>query len=294
MFRQIISVLLVLLSPPAIIAQSVEHVMFKQTDDDRLMVIYDLQGKPEDKFEIELWASVDGGQEFSFQPTAVTGEVGPGITPGMNKAIIWDVFSDMSKLEDDDLTFKVVARWKYQDIAVEIPKDRNNRALSKYNIGADWGDAWAVTTAVSGKLMTGVSAGWYDHVRTIGHADPPPLHSGGALYLHPLGRSTPAVIEGRFKINESGLNLGIYTTASKGFDWLLVILVDNNEIARFNVNGKTWHSCSMPLQKYKDKEINIKLCIYPTGWNREYAFISKIWFSDSSGKEIVAMTPKGP
>jgi len=286
MFRYLLIILIICMIQMAAVAQSVENVMFKQTNDDQLLINYDLFGEAEARFNLELWVSLDGGNSFAFKPTAVIGDVGGGVAAGSNKSIVWDVFADMSKLEEDDLAFKVIALWEYWDLEVEIAKGRNNRALSKYSIDTDWGEAWAVTTEIPKSHLGNVKAGWHQTVTKVGPANPPPLSEGGALYLHPVSRSEPAILEGKFKIKSSKVSLGIHAASNMGYDWRLVVKVNGSEIGNWIVNGKIWHSFSVPLLNYNKQEINIQVCIYATGWNFEYAHISKIWFTDSSGKEI--------
>ena len=59
--------------------------------------------------EIKVFVSTDGGRTYESNPlTAVSGDVGKGVTPG-NKTIIWDVLSERDKFVFENAVFKVTA-----------------------------------------------------------------------------------------------------------------------------------------------------------------------------------------
>ena len=80
-------------------AQSVDNVVFRQTEEDQVVVTYDLNNTGRRTFEVELWLSQDGGEEFTIQPRTVEGAIGEGVRGGRGKRIVWDVLSDIRKLE---------------------------------------------------------------------------------------------------------------------------------------------------------------------------------------------------
>lgn len=266
----------------------VSNVQFEQTPDDRVLITYDLESQHPDTFVIDLWVSLDGGADFVLQPVSVSGEVGAGVTAGQSKEIWWDVMADLPKLEETALVFKVTATWSEPNLAIEIPEGRDNRAISKYNIGANWGDYWAVISLIPSGYMRNEKAGWHETVTTMGHADPPPLPNSGALYYQPVGPKEPAIIEGSFKINRPDISLNIQAVGSRGFDWRMYVKVNGSEVGNWVVDGSEWHKFTVPLTNYSDTEVNIRIFVAAHGWNRDYAHISKIWFTDSSGKEIYA------
>ena len=273
--------LLCLMADLRAVEPNVQNVTFQLTPDDRIEVTYDLAGNADDTLSVALWVSLDGGKEFSFQPKAVAGDVGNKIFPGTGRKIVWDVMADLPKFEESALTLKVTASWQEPTVPVEPAPGWDARSVSKYNIPALWGDHWAVTTVVPNKVMTRVTAGWKEPIATIGHAKPPTTQGpGGALYLHPVSRSQPAVIEGRFRMNRDGVILGIQAAGNRGADWLLVVSANGQEVGRFGVDGRNWHSFSFPLRQHKGELVTIQIKVHASGWSFEYAFIKKVWFHD--------------
>src|SRR5262245_24424309 len=58
-------------------------------------VTYDLVYQNEQAtFDVVLEASQDGGQTYDVHPVAVTGDVGPGIHPGIGRTITWQAARD--------------------------------------------------------------------------------------------------------------------------------------------------------------------------------------------------------
>ena len=71
-------------------------------------VVYELNGPADALFTVSLEASTDGGRTFAIRPSAVTGDVGTGVSPGTNKTIAWDTTKDVEELQLDRFVFRIV------------------------------------------------------------------------------------------------------------------------------------------------------------------------------------------
>src|SRR5262245_8685728 len=71
-------------------------------------IVYDLRGVIGTAFAVTLEASDDGGQTFTVRPQALTGDVGPRVAPGAEKAIVWDSTKDVDDLQVDRYVFRVI------------------------------------------------------------------------------------------------------------------------------------------------------------------------------------------
>ena len=58
-------------------------------------------------FDVVLEASDDGGQTYTVRPRAMTGDVGPRVSPGAGKTIVWDSTKDVDDLQADRYVFRV-------------------------------------------------------------------------------------------------------------------------------------------------------------------------------------------
>jgi len=74
-------------------AQNITNVSFVQKDQ-TIVVNYDISGKFYQKFNVDLYVSMDGGKTFIGPLEKVTGDVGPNITESNNKTIIWNVIQE--------------------------------------------------------------------------------------------------------------------------------------------------------------------------------------------------------
>jgi len=122
--NKFIYITFILLYPVLIYGQSIENINFQQTEEDQVIVTYDIVGSSNQTFDVELWLSLDGGTSFPTQPKTVSGDVGKDVSAGQGKRIIWQVLYDIRKLEGSDFVFKVVAREKISSpvISRETPK----------------------------------------------------------------------------------------------------------------------------------------------------------------------------
>lgn len=76
-----------------------------------VVVQYDLLGRSEATYSVDLRLSRNGGATFDYIPTATSGAVRGGVAPGRDKEIVWAALQDFSEgLEGQDFQFKVIAR----------------------------------------------------------------------------------------------------------------------------------------------------------------------------------------
>jgi len=102
-------ILLLALSPTLAWCQSVSNVRAGQTEDDQIIVTYDLLGESYQTFEISLLLSRDGGQNFDITPRTVSGDVGKDVKPGRGIKMVWDVLMDVPRLQGSAFVFRVTA-----------------------------------------------------------------------------------------------------------------------------------------------------------------------------------------
>jgi hypothetical protein len=70
-------------------------------------IVYNLNGAAGALFSVALEVSNDGGQSFVVRPSALTGDVGPGVSAGSEKTIEWDSAKDIEDLQIERLVFRV-------------------------------------------------------------------------------------------------------------------------------------------------------------------------------------------
>jgi len=92
-------------------AQQVTNVRDTQQGDD-IRITYDLYGSSNiERFTISLYVSLDGRRSWRGPLTAVSGDVGPNVRPGRNKAITWRVLEEFDELQGNNIYFKVDAAY---------------------------------------------------------------------------------------------------------------------------------------------------------------------------------------
>jgi len=106
-----ISILFLLISIVQINAQEVkvENVSFTQMDE-LIFIEYDLIGKINKKYTIDVSLSDNYGFSFRLKPQTVRGDIGKDIIPGKDKQIIWEMTEDYPNgLEGEGFVFAVDA-----------------------------------------------------------------------------------------------------------------------------------------------------------------------------------------
>ena len=103
--QKIIISSVVALSSLAAMGQSNVSNIRVQTMDHVLIIQYDLATRA----DIEVFASFDGGVNFTGPLQHVTGEAGRGIEPGRDKIIIWNVRNELGAMDNPNTVIKVVS-----------------------------------------------------------------------------------------------------------------------------------------------------------------------------------------
>lgn len=76
-----------------------------------IVVTYDLLGENGEDYTAKLLLSTSGGRAFDYEPKAITGDVGEGIRPGLDKRIAWAVLEDFPDgLRSQNVQMKVVVK----------------------------------------------------------------------------------------------------------------------------------------------------------------------------------------
>jgi len=110
-FRRISTIIFLFIVINSLNAQEVEvkNVSFTQMDE-IIVIKYDLIGKTNKKYTIDISLSDNYGTSFRITPRTVRGDVGKGITPGRGKKIIWEMTEDYPNgLEGEGFVFAVDA-----------------------------------------------------------------------------------------------------------------------------------------------------------------------------------------
>ena len=74
-------------------------------------ISYDLSA-PEARGTLDatLEVSINGGQTYDVQPRSMSGDVGPAVSPGRSKRIVWEAGKDVESLQTDQFRFRIVIR----------------------------------------------------------------------------------------------------------------------------------------------------------------------------------------
>jgi hypothetical protein len=145
-------------------AQQVKNIE-PEREGNKIIVKYTISGaKFNQKFDVSLYVSRDGGQTFKGPLEAVSGDVGEGIREGEHR-IVWDVFKDVHSLEGD-VVFDVKARV----IEEKVPKEFMVSYMG--SLDAPLG----VTVGQLGKT------GWYASFKTGTNTTKPEYTYGGETW----------------------------------------------------------------------------------------------------------------
>lgn len=101
---------LIPLASLGVAAPGVTHLEVSQRPGTDLVdVAYDLEGGGYGSVRIRLEVSSDGGASFLVPVTAVSGDVGEGILPGLGKELVWDAGVDWDGHRGTQVRFRVCA-----------------------------------------------------------------------------------------------------------------------------------------------------------------------------------------
>jgi len=89
-------------------SQSIKNITFVK-DSTRIVLHYDLVSFIKgNTYNVEIFCSTDAGETYNIPLKTVLGDVGPDISIGRDKSLVWDVFKDIGGLAGN-VSFKVVA-----------------------------------------------------------------------------------------------------------------------------------------------------------------------------------------
>ena len=112
--KQQLSLIIVLVMLPVMMfaaAPVVSNVQVAQRTDGSMLVdiTYDVADADGDDLEISVECSNDGGTTWDYAITQLSGDVGPAVAPGTNKAIVWDFPAEHPDDYDTDFVVRVTA-----------------------------------------------------------------------------------------------------------------------------------------------------------------------------------------
>ena len=138
---------------------------FRQ-DGRQIIVTYDLIGQKGEEYEVTLLLSRSGGEAFDYQPDAVSGHVGGGVSPGLDKQITWNVLEDFPDgLQGANVQFRL-----------EVEKDGGNSwlyVLGSAVLAGGGGTAAAILTGLIGGSSGGSGGGGNGESGSGGDIPPP-------------------------------------------------------------------------------------------------------------------------
>ena len=91
-----------------IFSQSIKNINWVK-DSTRIVMYYDMVGLIKGTtYSVDIFCSTDGGETYNIPIKTAIGDLGPDITLGRNKNVVWDVFKDIGGLAGN-VSFKIVA-----------------------------------------------------------------------------------------------------------------------------------------------------------------------------------------
>src|SRR5262245_33679481 len=85
-----------------------DNVQFTQLAGGVVQITYDLiSDDPRAVFSVTLDASDDGGQTWTLKPKSITGDVGPNVSAGRGKRILWEAGRDVETPRFDQFRFRL-------------------------------------------------------------------------------------------------------------------------------------------------------------------------------------------
>lgn len=143
---------LFILSFSVLQAQNISNLSFRQEGTD-ILITYDITAaKFNQKFNLELYVSTDGGASFTGPLQSVRGAIGTGVISGKGKKIRWAVFEEMPTF-GGDIVFDIRAVVTSEG----IPKKFYIGYKGSYNspLGIVAGRTGRVGYYISGRLSPG-------------------------------------------------------------------------------------------------------------------------------------------
>jgi formylglycine-generating enzyme required for sulfatase activity len=155
----------------------------------KVEIRYDLADSDSPALTVGLTGSADGGATYALPITTVSGDIGEGISPGSNKAIVWDAGADWPEQFSEQVRFRVNACEPPMDGFSLIPAgsftmgrtsgdtDSNAPPVS-VNVSAFYMGKYEVTKALWDEVRTWGAANGYTDLRVgDGKASNHPVHT---------------------------------------------------------------------------------------------------------------------
>ncbi|ADU96928.1 PAN/Apple domain-containing protein [Thermovibrio ammonificans] len=143
-------------------------------------------------------------------------------------------------------------------------------------IPESWGKTFKVVLCNPHKIPnSNQHFGWKEKAEAIGDAVPPE-GAQGVLYLYPVTKVDPAVVEGTFKVPENGATLEIRTAGNVNSSYLLKVAVNGKVVLSKTVSGSRWRVVKVPLDSYAGQTVTVDLLGCRKGWFYQYIFIDWI------------------
>lgn len=99
-----------------------QNVTFEQVGGATVHIVYDLVSTDSRAvFSVTLEGSQDRGASYTVHPKSVSGDIGPGIKPGVGKRIVWESARDIERLEIDQFRFRITAQAGPLELKVDPP-----------------------------------------------------------------------------------------------------------------------------------------------------------------------------
>lgn len=74
-------------------------------------IAYDLVSpEGQSTFDVTLEVSTNGGQTYDVDPRSMSGDIGPSVSTGRSKRVVWEASKDVENLQADQFRFRVVIR----------------------------------------------------------------------------------------------------------------------------------------------------------------------------------------
>ncbi|MFC2101174.1 YARHG domain-containing protein [Bacteroidota bacterium] len=136
--------LLIIISS-SLFSQEIKNIQFEQ-DGKTIIIHYDLIDKANQEYNIRIYQKKDKENTWGSPLKHVSGDIGKGQTPSINKTVFWDVLSEKEKLVGN-IKFKITAEplryekatsntipGKYPQASERLLSSNDLRYLSKWEL----------------------------------------------------------------------------------------------------------------------------------------------------------------
>lgn len=128
-------------------------------------ITYDLRGEKGETYTVRFLLSTDGGETYDVEPQAVSGAVGPGVTPGSGKRISWRVQKDFPEGLPGAVQYRIVASGGDGGRAGAVWRSALVPGLGQFHQGQRT-RGW-LYVAATGLALSGVAAATLRHQNSV-------------------------------------------------------------------------------------------------------------------------------